>query len=250
MGVGARSWLFLVLLLALPLASAYDHVIINSQDWRDVYTGMQYSNLVGTPANFLVSTKHSTILLYAIPTDEENILILSSRDKPFIVGYPDILRSRGYTQPEEIRSTNINLELLRRVNATRFIVIDDAYGYNAISVAPFSIADGSFVVFANRNNIDDIVPVLQSKSPRNVLIYGQVDREVKDALAQFNPDIINKGNRFDNNLEVVSRYQKLRPTKQVILTNGDRGRHHVRPGSCDVPRQAERAGLRARVHQR
>lgn len=218
---------FLVCALFVALLSAQgviaiDHVIINSADWRDVYSGTQYANLNGIPNHFLVSTKHSTILLYSIPTTEKSILVLSSRERPFVVGYPDILRSRGYTQPEEVRSANINLELLRRLqNVSRFIVVDDAYGYNAISVAPFAVVDKSFVIFANRNTIDDVVPVLAAKNPENVLIYGQVDREVKDALAQFNPETINKGNRFENNIEIVKRYQAIKPTKQVILTNGE-----------------------------
>jgi archaellum component FlaF (FlaF/FlaG flagellin family) len=221
MGVGVRLVAFVLLLGMLPLVSAYDHVIVNSQDWRDVYTGTQFANLESIPNNFLVSTRHSTILLYAIPTERENVLVLSSRDRPFIVGYQDILRSRGYAQPEEIRASNLNLELLRRVNVTRFIVVDDAYGYNAISVAPFAIADRSFVIFANRDNIDDILPVLRSKNPTKILVYGQVDREVKDGLAPLSPETVNKGTRFDNNLEIVTRYQQLRPTKQVILTNGE-----------------------------
>jgi len=201
---------------------AYDHVIINSQDWRDVYSGLQYGALAGTPSNFLVSTKHSTILLYSIPTAQKNILVLSNRERPFVVGYEDILRSRGYTEPEEVRSQNLNLELLRRVeNVNRFIILDDAYGYNAISTAPFAAVDRSFVIFANRNNIDDILPVLAGKNPEKVIIYGQVDREVKDALAPFNPETINKGNRFDNNIEIVRRYMAIRPTRQVILTNGE-----------------------------
>jgi archaellum component FlaF (FlaF/FlaG flagellin family) len=214
--------LALVALVVLPYVSAYDHVIVNSADWKDVYSGTQFANLVGTPSNFLVSTRHSTILLYSIPTNEKNILVLSNRERPFVVGYPDILRSRGYTNPEEIRSSNINLELLKKLdNVTRFIIVDDAYGYNAISVAPFAMVDHSYVIFANRNNIDDILPVLTSKNPTKVLIYGQVDREVKDALTPFNPETLNKGNRFDNNIEIVKRYMQIRPTKQVILTNGE-----------------------------
>lgn len=220
-GIGIFALLF-VALSSFPSVLGYDHVIINSADWRDVYSGSQYGNLIGTPNHFLVSTKHSTILLYSIPTTEKSILVLSSRERPFIVGYPDILRSRGYTQPEEIRSSNLNLELLRRLqNVTRFIIVDDAYGYNAISVAPFSVVDRSYVIFANRNNIDDIIPVLTAKNPSKVLIYGQVDREVKDALAPLNPETINKGNRFDNNIEIVKRYIAIRPTKQAILTNGE-----------------------------
>ncbi len=223
-GMVKRVWvLALMLALALlPGALAADHIIINSQDWRDVYSGTNYGNLVSTPNNFLVSTRHSTILLYSIPVERDNILVLTSRDRPFIVGYEDILRSRGYANPEEVRATNINLELLERLEGVdRFIVLDDAYGYNAISVAPFAAVDHSFVIFANQDNIDDILPLLESKNPSKVLIYGQVDREVKDALAQFDPETISKGNRFDNNIEIVRRYLAIKPTSQVILTNGE-----------------------------
>ena len=212
----------LIALVTLPTALALDQIIINSQDWRDVYSGTLYGNLLGVPNNFLVSTKHSTILLYSIPVDRDDILALSSRDRPFIVGYEDILRSRGYANPEEVRSNSINLDLLRRLDGIdRFIVIDDAYGYNAISVAPFAVTDRSYVVFANSDTIDDVVPALRSKNPARVLIYGQVDREVKDALAEFSPETLNEGNRFDNNIAIVERYLELKPTRQVILTNGE-----------------------------
>ena len=205
-----------------PNALAYDRVIVNSADWRDVYSGMLYANLLGTPNHFLVSTKHSTILLYSIPTTDKNILVLSSRERPFVVGYTDILRSRGYDNPEELRSSTMNLDLAKRLpDINKFVVIDDAYGYNAISVAPFSAADRSYVIFANRNNIDDVVSFFTAKNAQKIILYGQVDREVKDGLAQFNPETLNYGNRFDNNVEIVKRYTAIRPTKQVILTNGE-----------------------------
>jgi archaellum component FlaF (FlaF/FlaG flagellin family) len=207
---------------ATPAALAVDHIIVNSQDWRDVYTGMQYAQLTNVPANFLVSTKHSTILLYSIPVEREDILVLSSRDQPFIVGYEGILQSRGYASPQELRSSSLNLDLLERLEGVnRFIILDDAYGYNAISVAPFAAVDRSFVIFANQNNVDDIVSLLQQKNAEHVLIYGQVDRAVKDALAAFSPETINTGSRFTDNTEIVRRYLATKPTKQVILTNGE-----------------------------
>ncbi len=100
-----RVWIIALLLAVafIPSAFAADHIIINSQDWRDVYSGTNYGNLVGTPNNFLVSTKHSTILLYSIPVERDEILVLTSRDQPFFVGYEDVLRSRGYANPEEVR---------------------------------------------------------------------------------------------------------------------------------------------------
>lgn len=219
---GQRYVVFLLLLVCAMPVLAEDQVIVNSQDWRDVYSGVLYGELSETPAKFLVSTKHSTIILYSIPTDRDEVLIVTNRGVPFIAGYESILQSRGYANADEIRTDNGNLELLERLEGVRkFIVLDDAYGYNAISVAPYAAISKSYVVFANKNNIDDVVDVLQDKDPESVMIYGQVDRVVKDELAQFNPETINKRNRFENNIEIVNRYLELNPTKQVILTNGE-----------------------------
>ncbi len=224
-GVGMRyRWVFAVVLLFLMMPSVYavDHIIVNSQDWRDVYTGMNYGYLTNMPTNFLVSTRHSTILLYSIPVERDEVWVLSNRVQPFITGYESILQSRGYDSPDELRTMTLNLDLLDELeDISRFIVVDDAYGYNALSVAPYSQVDKSFVIFANADNIDDILDILETKDVDNVLIYGQVDRAVKEGLAQYNPEVINYGNRFENNIEIVKRYQALRPTTQVILTNGE-----------------------------
>lgn len=232
------AWILVLLILATGSAAAdshYDHIIINSQEWQDVYTGMQYANLVGIPANFLVSTRHSTTLLYSVPVERDVLLVLSSKERPFIVGYEPILQSRGYDSPEEIRSASLNLELLERLEGIdRFIVIDDAYGYNAISIAPYSQADRSFVIFADENNIDEIAAILEEKQPESVLIYGQVDRAVKQQLAPFNPETINLGSRFDNNIEIVRRYLEIKPTRQVILTNGEFIEQGIMSGSDPV----------------
>lgn len=226
--------LFLGVLFCLPiclpstlaLEQQPDHIIINSQDWQDVYSGMVFGNILGVPNNFLVSTRHATILLYSIPVDRENILVLSNRNRPFIAGYEQILLSRGYDSPFEIRSRVMNLDLaeelaIERPELNSYIVIDDAYGYNAISLAPYAVVSEQYVLFANEENIVDIVDFLDSRNPDSIIIYGQVDREVKDGLAPFNPTTINYGNRFDNNIEVVRRYLEINPTRQTILTNGE-----------------------------
>jgi hypothetical protein len=78
-----------------------------------------------------------------------------------------------------------------------------------------------FVLFADDRNFNDIVDFLSEGAVNDLIIYGQVDREVKDALAIYNPEIINLGDRFDNNIEIVKKYLELNPTKQVVLSNGE-----------------------------
>lgn len=223
------NFMFLFLLL-LPIGFALeddpDQIIVNSQNWQDVYSGMLFGNLLDVPSNFLVSTQHATILLYSIDTERDNVLVLSDRDTPFITGYEQILESRGYDNPFEIRNRNLNLELARELaieapEINKYIVLDDAFGYNAISVAPYAAVDDHYVLFANEDNAGDIADFLADRDTPEVLIYGQVDREVKDALEEFSPETVNFGNRFDNNIEIVKRYQEVSPSQQVILTNGE-----------------------------
>jgi len=215
--------LIISLLIFLMIVSAVsaEQIIVNSEDWRDVYSGMLYGSLTGTPTSFLVSAKHSTLILNAIPRTEP-ITAFSSDNAPFIVGYRGILESRGY-EAEEIVQENFNLYLAEQLEeVTSFVIIDDSYGYNAVSVAPYAAVSNSFVLFADRDNIRDVEDFLAGRTVDSLLLYGYVDRQVREALAEYNPEIINEeGDRFANNIEIVKKYKEVKGAQQVLLTNGE-----------------------------
>ncbi|MBN1156314.1 zinc ribbon domain-containing protein [Candidatus Woesearchaeota archaeon] len=217
-----RIFVFVLLaLFVIPSFVSAQRVISNSQDWRDVYSSIIYANLNGYAGNFLVSKRHSTLLLNSIGSGAE-LLAISSSDVPQFVGYKSLLQARGYDADEWIFD-NVNLELADRLESIdSFIVIDDAYGYNAISVAPYAAVSKSYVLFADKNNVDDVDGLLGDKGVKKLLIFGRVDREVIDVLSKYNPEIIdNNGDRFDNNIAIVEKYQEIAHQKQAILTNGE-----------------------------
>ena len=53
----AFIYIFLLILFIVPVHAAGSHIIVNSADWRDVYSVSLYANLIGVPSNFLVSTR-------------------------------------------------------------------------------------------------------------------------------------------------------------------------------------------------
>ncbi|MFH1510822.1 MAG: hypothetical protein ABIF10_03960 [Candidatus Woesearchaeota archaeon] len=218
--------LLLLLITASTSATAIDHIIVNSEDWKDVYSTIMYSNLENIPKNFLVSDRHSNILAQTLERNKNDILLVSSPEYPFVVGYDSVLRAAGFNV-EQIAPDNINLELARRTDITRFVIVDDSYGYNAMAVAPYAALEKGYVIFADRRNIADITDFLRSITVEELVIYGFVDREVKAALAEFSPVIINKGDRFDNNIEIVKLYQEKHRelkgdiNKQIVLSNGE-----------------------------
>ena len=242
-----RVWILFLFCFVLNIASvsAVNKIVSNSEDWRDVYSTIQYANFRGIPYNFLVSQRHPAILLQSFSPGTELQIISSSRF-PFVIGYENMVESAGY-EAEELVFDSANLELARLLpDIKNFVVIDDSYGYNAISLAPYGQISESYVLFADSENIDDVADFLADRDPDNVMLFGHVDREVKDALAIYDPEIINKeGDRFENNLEIVRKYLEINPTKQVILTNGEFIEHEIMAGaepvifigSTNVPQQ-------------
>ncbi|MFC2135545.1 hypothetical protein ACFLTH_13105 [Bacteroidota bacterium] len=209
-----------ILIISASSVSAQSMLVSNSRDWRDVYSVELFGNLVGIDSMFLTGTKHATIIHFSLPNS--GVEIISSVDNPFVVGFDAILQSRGIADVEELSYDNVNLELARRLtDVSKFVIIDDSYGYNALAVAPFASMAGYYVLFADERNIGNVLDYLSEQTIDDMIIYGNVDRDVRSELAVYNPEIINLGDRFDNNIEIVKKYLELRPTKQTILSNGE-----------------------------
>lgn len=217
--------ILVIIFLGTPV-HAYEKIVSNSGDWRDVYSTTLYAALSDLhPGLFLTSSKHGSVLLYSIAKETDGTLIVSSRIQPYIVNYKSVMDSQGYRDVEEITPLNINLELGTRIaeekNIKKFIIVDDAYGYNALSVASYAALDKYYVLFTNERNIGLVDSLLEDANPTKLIIYGQVDETVKTRLAKYNPETINKGDRFDNNIEIVKRYQSIKNSKQTLMSNGE-----------------------------
>jgi len=219
--------LLIAILLLLPSVFAAakvdtaNKVVINSGEWQDVYSAMMYANLQGIEPSFLTSSAHGPILPYSIPK-ASSLHILSSRGNPYVVGYSTVMNNFGFESVTEDTYSNMNLELAEELTSVnKYIIVDDAYGYNAISVAAYAVVDDYYVIFANDRLARSVSRFLESKNPEDVIIFGQVDARVKTLLAQFNPEIINYGDRFQNNIELVKRYKEIRHRRQVVLSNGE-----------------------------
>jgi hypothetical protein len=196
-------------------------VIANSEDWRDVFASVHFANLQGYGSDFLVSTRHGQLLLGGI-SKSSRVLVVSSVDQPFVFNYDNTLRNNDFASAEEIFVDDASVELVEELpNIRNFVVVGNTYGYSAIAVAPYAVVNEAWVLFADRTNIAEIENLLNSREVDEILIYGFVEREVRDSLEQFDPEIINTGDRFQDNVEIVKKYREIKPIKQVVLTNGD-----------------------------
>lgn len=210
----------LCVFFALTLVNAEDYIVSNSADWQDVYSSVLYANLNGLNSDFLVSTAHGSALLEGI-NKNYNIVIVSSKDNPLVFNYPSLARSKGFNSIEEIEVSSANLDLIQELpNINDFIVVGDSYGYNSMAVVAYALATNSWVFLANRRNIDDIDSILEGRVDK-LLLYGYVDSEVTETLTKYNPEIINTGDRFQDNIEIVKKYSEVGSISQIILSNGE-----------------------------
>jgi hypothetical protein len=229
------KYVALVGLLAILLVTSsyaqsdFDLLLIDSQDGMDVYSGIVYAELEGKPFNFLVSTQHAVRAVKTIDKAKvKKIFLIESRNNSYYYGYKSLLESQGFQVEELISEYGVktNLELAKKTDAKNFIVVDTSYGYNALSVSPYASLTNAFVLLLDAGNAEEARDFLSLRGVDNLLIYGYVQPEVKEALKEFSPKVLDKEDKFDNNIEIAKRYideyQKKTGTtvKQVFLTDG------------------------------
>ncbi len=219
------SMCIIFLLLFIPSVAAVDHlydenpgsILINSRDWRDVYSGLLFAELIGREPLFLVSQEDALLKTELIPKTDGGVMILETPGR-YYAGLEGLVGSKGH-DATTVSAPTLNLELAENLEVDGFVVVGDAYGYNAISVTPYAVLNERFVLFANRDNIDDVVDLLDENGG-SVMIYGVVDNEVRDELAKFNPDVIDEGSRLENNHEIVRRFIVETEMDQAWIVSG------------------------------
>jgi len=206
--------ILIMMLLLMPIAFA-EQIVVNSQEWTDVYSGMIYANLIDERGSYIIDEGHAILLLNELSNEETTII--ESVDSPFIRNYQANVAAKGITATTRFAEENLNLELAVESEAKGYLIVDSRYSYNAVSVAPYAVKKKYYVIFASEENIDEVIDIVDGSE---LIIYGYVDRAVSLALQEFGPTIINKGDKFSNNLEILKLYYDEFGSRQVVLTNG------------------------------
>ncbi len=212
--------------MLLPGVWAVDQVIINSQDWRDIYTGIIYAQLTGKDAYYVAEKTQGLQLINEVLNKEKTDVLLIESEKPLIFGYQSHLENAGFTVEKYVSHdpSETNLKFAQKAaaegNVNAFVVVDADVGSDAVSVAPYATVTRAFVIFASKDHSENIASILEEHG-ENILLYGRVDREVKEKLSPLATTIINTGDRYKDNIALVEQFLSEHPTKQVILTNGE-----------------------------
>ena len=209
-----------ILLVLVPHVFAENYVAINSMDGRDVLSGIFYANVKGEPVRFVPVPGGTSDVFATKVGSGHSILLIESSTLPASGFAKTALEANG-NQVELYSTTDglqTNLDLAARSGASSFIIVDSAYSDAAVSVIPYAKATGSYVIFADNTDIDKVKSIVQGKQ---ITIYGYVDSQVKDALAQDSPQYIGDGaDKYADNVALVEKYMSGYPTANPIITDG------------------------------
>lgn len=213
--------IFAIMLMLIFASFAEDYVVINSQDGRDVLSGIYYANVKDLPVKFMPSSGYAADV-FAVKTGvKHDILLIQSSDMPLSGFIETELRARNHTL--EVYSSSdgeiTNRYLAERADVDKFIVVDSAYSDSALSVLPYAAKKGAYVLLADKYNIEEISEIVTGAE--EIIVYGLVDQEVEDALEPYNPEIIGKGeDKYEDNVELVGRTMSEFGDRQIIVADG------------------------------
>ncbi|MEM4194756.1 MAG: hypothetical protein QXY05_00440, partial [Candidatus Anstonellales archaeon] len=189
--------LLVILALLLTLVNPTQYVT-NSKDWRDVYLTLHFADLSGEQSFFIRNELHGTKVLPYFISKSEPVIIVESETEPYVPDYESYLRTLGFKNVTTLKTQHPYilqeqfLEMLKNnsVPITGFVLIDDAYGYDAVSVAQYAFKYKKWVLFTTKENRNRISSLLEANPGYSILFYGHMRREIADTLSKFNVEKI------------------------------------------------------------
>ncbi|MCD4740219.1 hypothetical protein K8R43_03445 [archaeon] len=199
-------------------------LVVNSQDWRDVYLGLHYANLKEfTEIYFLTSFTDAEVVASLIG-DQKNqqVVIIESGDEPYIREYARFLELKGFNSLRSITSDDpyfLQFDLANELSTNKYVVVSGKHGYDAISVAPYAYSKNHWVFFVDSTEYSEVKSFLEERS-EETLLYGKLGRKVLAEFSELDAEVINNGNRFLDNQELSLRIMPKGERKLVLISSG------------------------------
>ncbi len=203
-----------LLALFLVLAPTFSQiVVINSKDWKDVYSGILYAHYMGYPVYFATSPNPQG--LFNILPKRDIILIESNN--PMVSNLESQLRTRGYNIIRTIRVRNANIELIPLV-VDKFVVVEEDFPYLSIPAAPLARAMNGWVIIVSDNNLNDVVRILSNAS--EVILVGVFKRNIYNAISPYATKVIEGTSKYKLSLDIAEEFMKIKKVKTALISEG------------------------------
>lgn len=197
----------------ISAAETPDLIIVNSNDWIDVYNSLLYGSLSNVPILFLSHQSQTSTFFNSIDHSVNSILLVES-DSRLSPTASKILSTLDY-DITIVEDDDTGLFFASLIDLDSYILVDKDFPLNGLSVAPYAVASNSWVFFIDTNFNSEIISLLSGKE---ILSYGRIPQQL---LQKVTPSVvIDKGNKYRNSVEISKLFVDKYPTKQYVLTDG------------------------------
>lgn len=200
-----KTKIILLTVISLFLISGVSGLtVVNSNDWKDVYSGMMYSHYEEDGQPYFVSTTSGTSIFEILPNNP--VTLIESDRVPYSPNFGARLSTNSFEVEDRIGVRNGNLELQPK-NVDNFIVVSEDYPSSAIISAPLARQTDSWVLIANQENVDEISSRLENTEEETLMI-GNFPDSIREELEPFADEQITSSNRANLSIKVAERFKR------------------------------------------
>ncbi|NQZ85751.1 MAG: hypothetical protein HRU03_08585, partial [Nanoarchaeales archaeon] len=180
-------------------------VIINSQDFRDVYTGNIYANVKNLSSSFFNYNNDNTDILYLIDESKTNIILIEGEINYGNFNYGNKLNLSINTKSSYI---NNSLFLAELGNFSKFFFLDVESSFNSILIIPMLRKENIFPIFLDLNNSKLILSKLNKFNlTKNIELFyfDEFSFELINKFENFTNNVFLNNDKFENNFFIIDR---------------------------------------------
>ncbi|RKY41346.1 MAG: hypothetical protein DRP85_06640 [Candidatus Makaraimicrobium thalassicum] len=208
----------------IVFAQTTQTMVVNSNDWRDLYLATLYSAYKGYKIRFITNLYDAQITS-SMFNERSRVIVIESRDRPVYKNYAHLLITRGVGIVSQIESAtpyDLQLKIAEDLNPKGYILVNDEFGYDALSVAPYALNNNYWVLFYNDKSANNVVDLISKERGKKIILYGNLPEELLNILPPTaSYEKIETGSIKGNNMEIVRRLIKDTKVKWVVLSSGE-----------------------------
>lgn len=191
-------------------------ILVNSQDWEDVYSGSSYAQEEGERV-FYTKTEDAQGVLDLLPRNKP-VTIVQSTENPYVGNLQTVLETRGYTVEETVEISDGPTELYQE-ETKDIVVIDKGSPASAVIAASLANNKDAWPLVISNENLEDSENILQSAE--EVTMVGLFGRETGEMAREYADEEFSNPNRFGLAKDIAEEVLKLNPdSESMYITDG------------------------------
>ncbi|MCX8163292.1 MAG: cell wall-binding repeat-containing protein [Candidatus Micrarchaeota archaeon] len=197
-------------------------VIVNSIDYKDILAAAVYAKHYDYNFLFALTPNQSVFMVKYYTLNKDEPIIYLEGKNTVLANMASLLKEANLKNLSLYKPENIQFWVADRLKSEEAFVVGSIYGQDGLAVSSYAALIGAPIFFYDPAQKDEFISYILLKNYSKITIYGTVNSYIsQDFLSSIkNKEIIDKGSRYLNNLEIVKKFLAKKKTNQAIFVSG------------------------------